>query len=96
MRAVLGWVLSASDVPWLSGSDGVLGVSICPQETNSSLSQDLGTCSHEKMNFPRPDSVGKVTRVALGSLEEGGGSVSRDLCFFSIGLEIDFEGRIYT
>lgn len=68
--------------PRLSGSDGVLGVRICPQETNSSLSRDVGTCSHEKINFPRPDSEGKVTRVVLGSLEEGGGFCEQGLVLF--------------
>lgn len=50
----------------------------------------METGSHEKINYPRPDSVGKVTSVSLGSLEEGVAS----MYFFSVGLELGFEGCI--
>ena len=35
------------------------------------------TCTHEKINSPRVDSVGEVMTLCLGNLKEGVGSMSR-------------------
>lgn len=61
---------------------------------NSPFSRGQGTCAHEKINYPRPNSVGQAIRVCLGSLEEGVSSMSRKLCSFNIELELGFEGCV--
>lgn len=76
----LWWLLRASLVPRLSAW-GVLRVRTCPQRA---LHPVVGrTGCHVEINNPRPGVWGMQTGVCLMGLQEGVGSMSRELCFYS-------------